>query len=498
MLNLITRAAAALLFMVGHSMAFAAWPPTKCTHVRILGSGDTDQISWAHDGGLFSDGSRLMDSQPNQRDALGDALDRMPEILCSAVHKVAFVYRPPDEEGESVVSAWTKSNDRQNLVYLNTWDTSPWNQNNISRTPAIRQSAIQRMIHESAHCAIRLIQSQQRASPAGMLQQRPDENLWSTSTRQLARDIIRKNRLEVGVLREWQRMHDAFAAAGMATPYWGSDWPSRKNDMTAEGFTRAGFMSAYGGDSAIEDIAEMTSWAIVREAAEEPEDAACRVMNRQSGPSINQGEAAIFTKLNLVRSLGFISEEHYMGCVGNLEIEAPGPGFHSYKDGNLGLSYSGDMTGVLGRSEANGPILFSISAGGTVQTTDGSVPVDMTLRLNVSEHIIDLSNGSNPFGHVTLDDVSFARGVYFVGARHGRHNRLTVVRRSDGAVIMDVGEGVALVGRSSLDSMFGSVAVLRIFNYSGGLLSAIAGDEPVREQSRVTFSIRPENTRTWQ
>lgn len=473
--------------------AAVSTPSSNCPHVQVLEAGDTDQISWEHDGGVLSDNSRLMDPRPNQLKALGEALDMMPPVLCNAVHKVAFIYRPPKEGKTTVVDAWTKSNDRQNLVYLNTWDDLFWNQNNINLRPSFRAAAIQRMIHESTHCAIRMIQSQQSARPVGMLQERPDESLWSASGQSLANEVIRKNRLDMGLLREWQRIHDAFVAADMSTPYWGDDWPTMRNNMTAEHITAAGFTSAYGGDKAMEDIAEMTSWAIVRGTAANPEDAACRIMNRRPGSTINQDDAAIFTKLGFLQTLGFISEDAYKDCVGRLSINPPRPGFHTLKDGNLTRSYTGNMKGGLGRSGENGPIMFTLSGDGTVETSSDVFHVTMTLSLNVSAHIIDLSQGSDPYGHVSTDDVSFARGIYFLGSRHGKYNRLAIHRKSDNALIMDVGQGVVLVNRSSLELFEGSNAVQRIFNYSGGLLSAIAGDEPVKDPTKITFRYKPQS-----
>lgn len=482
------------MFVMGSASnsAVADWPPSKCKHVKVLGAGDTDQISWSHDGGIFSDNSRLENAGPKQLEVLAEALDMMPEILCQGLGKVAFIHRPPKGNKKTVVDAWTKSNDRQNLVYINTWDYLYWNEQNVTRNESFRAHAIQRLIHEASHTAIRLIQSQQKAAPPGTFRQRPDESLWSDQARKAAKAVIARNRLETGILHEWQRMHDAFVSAGMAQAYYGDDW-SEKDGYSVEYLAEAGFMSAYGGEQAIEDVAEMTSWAIVRGAAGKPQDGACQVMSSRSDPGVRQQDAAVFTKLGFVRALGFISERSYEQCVGKLKIAAPGQGFHSYRDDNLARSYTENMRGNLGRSEENGPILFTISADGTVDTSGGSVPVTITLSLNVTAHKVDLSNGSNPYSHVTVNDASFARGVYFIGARHGKYNRLTIHRESDGATIMDVGQGVALVNTASMDLMEGSVFVQRVFNYSGGLLSAIAGDEPVSEESRVTFNYQPQS-----
>jgi hypothetical protein len=462
--------------------ALAAWPPSQCTHVQVLGAEDTDQISWEHDGGILSDNSRLMDARPNQLDALGEALDMMPEVLCKAVQKVAFIYRAPEEGKNTVVDAWTKSNDRQNLVYLNTWDDLYWNQNNIDRTPSFRAAAIQRMIHETTHCAIRMLQSQQKAKPVGLLQQRPEASLWPAGAHTLARNVIKNNRLEMGLLREWQRMHSAFVAAGMSTAYWDKEWSKMKNSMTAEQLTSAGLTSAYGGKNAMEDIAELTSWAIVRGTAVDPEDAACRVMNRRSGSGIQSADAAIFTKLGFVRTLGFITEQQYQDCVGNLKIDVLSDGFYSYRNSTMSRSYTGNANAGAGRFDEGEQFIFSLEADGSAGTSsDANVPVSMLLLLDITP----------PLDEPTFEDLSYPRGIYLIGFRHSKFNRLQIKKKEDGGLLMDVGQGVALVGLASSDGIVGSVAVQRIFNYAGGLMSSIAGDEPVKDPTRITFRYDP-------
>jgi hypothetical protein len=68
---------------------------------------------------------------------------------------------------------------------------------------------------------------------------------------------------------------------------------------------------------------------------------------------------------------------------------------------------------------------------------------------------------------------------------------LQLTRRDDGRVIMDVAQGIALVSRAGADGIEGSVFVERIFNFSGGLLSASAGDEPVKKPTKITFRYDP-------
>jgi hypothetical protein len=390
---------------------------------------------------------------------------------------------------------WTNRNEQQDLVYLNTYGYLPWSESIVDRSPGLRATAIQRMIHESTHLAIRMIQSQQKAEPYRFRQDRADEALWPANARQIARGVVKSNRLETGLLREWQRMHDAFVSAGMAEEYYGKDW-TEKVGYSTEYLAKAGFMSPYGGEQAIEDIAETTSWAIVRGAVDKLEDGACQEMNRRSDSSIIKDDAAVFTKLGFVRTLGFISEQHYRACVGSLKIEAPGQGFHTYRSGNLDNSYGGNpRAGVRrGREEDEQWLLANITADGSLTTSSSVVPVTVSLQLNVTPLVDSITDPGKRADRLAIppSEVSYPRGVYYVGSRHGKYNKLQFTRQSDNALIVDVGQGVALISHADSNGIEGSVAVQRVFNYSGGLLSAIAGDEPVKDPTRITFRYDPQ------
>lgn len=466
----------------------AAWPPDHCRHVEVLGAGDDDQI-------VEYDGAELENANAEQLDALGNAIDLMPEALCQAVRRVAFINRPPEDDDDTITDAWTNRNENQDLVYLNTWNYMHWNKNVINRTRGQRAAGIQRFIHESTHAAIRMIQSQQKAEPYRFRQDRADPKLWPANARQLAKGLVKSNRLDTGVIREWQRMHDAFVAAGMAKPYLDKQWKQNEG-ANASYLAGAGWMSAYGGEQAIEDIAEMTSWAIIRDEADHPEDAACQVMNSRSGPSIGRDDATVFTKLGFLRTLGFISEDDYKRCVGSLEIEAPGQGFYSYVGGELTRRYTGNPHASAGRGSGDDEqwLLVNISAEGTATTTAGDFPAAISLQLNVTPLVDAITDPGKRADRLAIPvgDFGYPRGVYFVGFRHNKLNRLSVTNRDDGKTIMDVGEGVALISRASSDGIEGSVAVQRIFNFSGGMLSAIAGDEPVKEPTKITFKYDPQ------
>ncbi|MBY6204153.1 hypothetical protein [Halomonas denitrificans] len=473
--------------MVVAGAAQAAWPPSRCDHVRVLTANDSDEI-------VAYDGATLEDADDEQLDALGNALELMPEVLCKAVRRVAFIERPPEDDDDTVVDAWTNRNEHQDLVYLNTWSYLPWNRTVVNQSRGQRGRAIQRFIHESTHAAIRLLQSQQKAEPYRFRQERANPALWPADVRQLADEVVARNRLDTGVIREWQRIHEAFVAVGMAEPYLDDDWTSNEGANAAY-LAGAGWMSAYGGEQAIEDIAEMTSWAIIRDAPDNPEDHACQVMNERSGASIRSADAAVFTKLGFVRTLGFIDESHYRDCVGALTIDAPDDGFHSFVGGEASRRYTENPRAGVGRGEGDDEqwLIANITADGTAETSAGEFAATIRLQLNVTplvDAITDPGKRADRLA-IPLEDVSYPRGVYLVGFRHGPINRLQITNRADDKLIMDVGQGIALVGLASTDGIVGSVAVQRIFNFSGGLLSSIAGDEPVAEPTRITFRYDP-------
>lgn len=137
---------------------------------------------------------------------------------------------------------------------------------------------------------------------------------------------------------------------------------------------------------------------------------------------------------------------------------------------------------------------MNIGADGTVDTSSGEVAVTASLQINVTPPIDAITDPGKHAERLAIPvaDFGYPRGIYLIGSRHDEHNRLTFSRRDDGATIVDFGQGVALIGRASADGIIGSVAVQRVFNFGGGLLSAIAGDEPVKDSTKVSFRYNPQ------
>ncbi|MGD8384910.1 MAG: hypothetical protein PVF89_05855, partial [Lysobacterales bacterium] len=271
-------------------------------------------------------------------------------------------------------------------------------------------------------------------------------------------------------------------------------------------FAGAGFMTQYGGTQPAEDIAEMAAGALTRQFVIDKgvtstqadmdaaiDDHACEALRELPGTSIPTSVAAMYTKLGFLQSVGLISDAAYTACVGKLKIAGGGEGFFSFKSDRLDRSYTGGVGGSIGRGEPDGPLLFELGADGAVTTNNGDVPVTITLILSVSPPpgLLQQLTGATGYGELKIEDVSFPRGIYYVGFRHGPDNKLQITRKDNGAKIMEVGQGVALVGRASRGLIEGSVFVQRYFNYAGGMLSAIAGDEPVGEPTKITFRRKP-------
>ncbi|MGD2129466.1 MAG: hypothetical protein PVJ33_02000 [Lysobacterales bacterium] len=505
--------------------------------VRFLGRGQAGEID---------EGTRaIVMERPGeyQREVVQAALDTLPPLVCSAVRRVVFVDKP-GEQAIAYTNAVSAINDGKpaDLVYFNNWAMPEQRLRpamvkvegrDEDAQASNRIAAIHAVIHEAAHVADHLLDSQ-RVNRGWLGEDPVDAALWPVEARQLAAQAADSNLLKKGFRQEWIRLHEAFVQAHMARAYYGKgggadlkEVPKIGDERGEDGKPRqlkdrygrpatiqpaplelagAGFMTRYGGTQASEDIAEIVAGVMTRQFLADhgvtdpiPElevaidDHACKALNSLPGPDIPSEIAGFYAKLGFLQSVGFISLQAYERCVGRLKIPGSGEGFFTFKSGRLERSYSGNPGGRIGQAENNGPFLFELGADGTVRTRDEMIPVRVTLILDVSPPPgtwARLSGGSD-YGDLKVDDVSFPRGVYFVGFRHGPFNRLEITRKDDGRKIMDVGQGVALVSRASRDLIEGSVFVQRYFNFAGGMLSSIAGDEPPSEPTRITFRRKP-------
>ena len=512
------------LLVTGHAVA-ASCP------VRFLGPAQSDELD---------EGFRdliIPRTGDYQKAIVQTALDAIPPILCAAVGRVVFVHAPHMNPAVAFTNTVKMINDGRpaDLIYFNNAAMpeerlKPFmvNTGDIEEDgqESNRIAAIHAVIHEAVHVADHLLDSQRRDS--GYFDEPPvAASHWSGAAVSEARAVVEANMLKSGFRQEWARIHAAFVKVGMARDYYGKTGGADLRDIekiTGEHYedgepmvardrfgrttmlkpapielAAAGFMTQYGGTQVSEDIAELAAGVLTRQYVKRAggdeselhgviEDHACGALLALPGPSIPTDVAAMYTKLGFLQSTGFITEEGYLHCVGELEIRGAGAGFQSYKSDNPGLRYGGDVRASVWKPEGDEPIVFEMSADGTVGTTGGDVAVTVTLILNVSPEpglLAQWTGGG--YGDLDLDDVSLPRGIYLLGYRHGPHNKLQIIRKDNGGKIMEVGQGLALIGRASRAQIEGSLFVQRYFNFSGGLLSAIAADEPVKEPTSITF-----------
>lgn len=467
------------------------------------------------------------------------ALNAVPPLVCASVGRVVFVH-DASKDAVAFTNTTRMINDGRpaDLIYFNNAAMpeerlEPYMVNlqdgEEDAQEINRIAAIHGVIHEAIHVADHLLDSQ-RVEDSWFGDDPVDESGWSGEAISLARRAVEKNRLRMGFRQEWERMHGAFVKAGMAREYYGKGGGADLKDVKkitgeegADGkpaaakdrfgreimikpapieLAAAGFMSQYGGTQSSEDIAEMAAGVLTRLFVEKIvgealgrdsdyhaaiEDHACEALRGSSDASISTQVAAIYSKLGFLQSVGFIPLEGFKRCVGNLAIRGDGEGFHSFKSGELTSRYSGGVEGGFGRAAPDKPVMFKLTAGGSVGTSAGAKPATIEVLLNVSPPPEHLNALTGSYEDVKLEDVSFPRGIYFIGTRYKTENRLNIREQENNNVIMEVSQGVALVGRANQDLIEGSIFIQRFFNFSGGALSAIAGDEPPKEPTSMTF-----------
>lgn len=467
-----------------------------CREIEILNKAEADPVVYEDYEGS------AVDPRFHQRQVVRSAEKLMPPLLCSAARRVAFVKQ--DLRANRGLAGRTDKS-RPDLLQMSAGpgpglaseeQLAPQaGQPRAEDKAAIAQAlTLQAILHEAAHAADYLLQWFGKDEPGLIDSLLIDVSRWTEETRALARETVKRNRLAKGLREEWSRIHNGFGRAGWATNYHGQGQGAQMSD---EDIVKGGFMSVYGGSNPADDIAEMTGWALAgratRYAALDPSDGtspqgpvrdlACVKLQSLPGPGVPIEYAGIYTKLGFLQSLGFIDEESYRHCVGNVKVRGEGQGFFTFVDGNLSRGYTGQLDYRIGKRTRDGqveersPYIFEATATGTIKVSgDGEVPARVTLRLAVADPEAD------------LEDASFPRGLYPVGLAEP-NNQLIIIRTDNDKVVVEVTQGLALVARASEDLIEGTVVVQKYFNYSGGMLSAIGGPEPPPKPTLMTFRI---------
>lgn len=373
-----------LVFVPAPSL-FADEPVSaKCPHVRILTRSDRELAEPPYD-------TSIIEPQENQRKALGIALDALPPVVCQSVRMVVFVNATLASSPEAL--AWV-GRSRPGLITVSavaggasearlTLDMSDIpgmsEENNEARKASMAKvwpEVIHSIIHEAYHNATHLIDS---FSPHAF--EPVEGHEWPAQAKAAARPYVEKTRVQGGFNAEWARVNEAFEDAELSGDY-------DRSRVGREAQPPRGFMTIYGGHSPGEDIAEAASWAIALPILKTPIQGvmpdvsewkfACTDMKSHSGGGIPPQFVALYTKLNFLRDVGFITEEALEDCAGSIGLgDTDGAnGFHyfSYENRSPLTSYTTDFT--IQRDEDT----FFIGAWGNLKMQDQSKPALTSLK----------------------------------------------------------------------------------------------------------------------
>ena len=320
------------------------------------------------------------------------------------------------------------------------------------------------IIHEAAHAAETLLgaESKDGGPTAG---NKKYGGAWSFEARSMARQAIKKTRLDKGFYNEWQRLHRSFVSQGWAGRYDNDAYrkilqfigaelkrPTTRDNASSLKIAQDGFMNSYGGSNWAEDIAtfvgnvyigpDMASGIKQAGLSEDlREDVACRELQRQKDRNVPANLAAVYTKLMFLLDLGLVKKEDVEKCTGPDfgMLDVSGKGFYFFEKGKLLRSFENNVKAGMG-SKGIGNV-FEMRAEGTAKFGGKSYPASMKLSLGV---------GVGP-----LEKTSWPRGVYKLGLIGPK----SLILRLDGgrAGNFNAKNGYVLVASSSDDLISGSI-----------------------------------------
>lgn len=441
---------------------------------QVLGPSEADQVEEQYQ-------QKVVRPTDLHKELVRRAFAMAPPFLCQAVERVVFV---ADAGASGATMGWTYQS-VGDLIYISALMTTASVENlnpvllarrypslsdaQVQETATKNQAeVIQSILHEAAHSAHYLIDSQRDRS---LFSVRPDADAWDASAITAARAKVAELRLGAGLLEgEWTRLHSAFVAHGMGRAYGGG-----RSDLLA-----GGFMSAYGATKPSDDVAEMTSWAIAAplyDGLSTPaKDDACKALRSAGSDDISAANAAVIVKLFLLEDLGFISEADRERCVGPVQpTGATSEGFHVYSGSRLAHTASRSMTAGIGRDTEFFKWVFTLDADG--QVVYGGDPTDAHYALKLL-----LAEGAWTTPISDVDDVSWPRGIYTL-VRPNEPNSFWINAEDKGATLWAT-RGFVLVFRASNRLIQGSI-VPQMF-----LRPFTAVPVPEVPPSRITFVLR--------
>lgn len=430
--------------------------PPWCAHVIVLQGEFQRHLA----GGMEWENSiTLVQPGSYQLAATRAALERMTPLLCQGFTRIAFGHVPESVVPGSVTGA-VASASAGDMIVINV--AGLVHEVNLQKMISRRLMLQKTVTHEAGHAAETLLNFE--SSNPGNYQ-----GAWAFPARTLAGETIDNVRLEIGLVEEWQRLHQSFIQQGWAKPH-GSYPLAKEGDPPVpwrpDDVVDGGFMSQYSSSNWAEDIADFVGWAYLSRAYTDSfaehgvsdelrEDFGCLIMREYGEKNLPADYAAVYTKLHFLQDLGLVRPEDVRDCTGEaLGLHTGDEGFHIWQDGQLRRSFTDGLEAGLGTTPV-GARLFTLSAAGEAGFGDGTYPAELRLQLGLGTIFKE------------FDKVSWPRGVYKLGLKG--NNNFTL--RLDGAPAgnFDAMDGYALVAESSSKRIAGSVVLQRVFRLQAPL-----------------------------
>jgi hypothetical protein len=430
--------------------------PPWCAHVIVLQGEFQRRLG----GGMeFENVITLVKPGPYQLAAMRAALERMTPMLCQSFARIAFGHVPESAVPGTVTGA-VASASAGDMIVINV--AGLVHEVNLQKMISRRLLLQKTITHEAAHTAETLL-TFESSNPGNY------QGAWPFPARTLANETIDNVRLEIGLVDEWQRLHQSFVQQGWAQPHGsfpippeGDPPPSWRPDDVLDG----GFMSQYSSGSWAEDIADFVGWAYLSRpytdsyvehgvTDDKREDYGCLVMREYGEKDLPARYAAAYAKLHFLKDLGLVWPDDVQDCTGEaLGLHIGEKGFHVWQKGQLRRSFKDGIQARLG-TVTLGAKVFEMEASGAAEFGGKTYPAEVKLQLDLGQRFAD------------FDKVSWPRGIYKMGLRGGSHFTL----RLDGAPAgnFDAMDGYALVAEASSKRIAGSVVLQRVFRMQAPL-----------------------------
>lgn len=407
--------------------------------------------------------NKVVEPGPTQRRLVEIAFDMMPEPLCTAAERIAFINGMA--EPTSAAQGWVTFSrpdlilicvaegicqSEESMTFEGARKTLPpqFSDQQIRDAVAARQAEfIKRIVHEAAHTASYLVES--RTSAKG----RPDDSMWEGGARSMGARIVADLRLEGGFLSEWKRLHGSFIAVKAARNYVALSPDEPLPAIPESTMMKAGFMSSYGSENVYEDIAELASWSIVqplfdRAPSGNPMDQGCRQAAATS--SLGLDNAAFYTKMRLLLDMEFIDQAAFDRCLGGVERQTghDTSGFHVFAKADHRRSATGKVQAIIGTDDTRvDEYAFAMGAAGSVSFGGKQLQANYALKIMLG-----------PTLRRDVAEVSWPRGIYRLETGDEKTSFWISVPDNRSATVVSDG-GFVLVESASNDYIRGSIHV---------------------------------------